>query len=287
MVSVLKNYIAATTDENGMYQCFSCKNCEKRMSNCDERRCKQVKDKVNKCVNRLVAKMPNFNITDKMCGEDGVAVILTDGRKQRVIKVVVCVNDVRAHTRRYLIWQRASVHKVGPRILSGEFCSFSDFGVSLIQMAYWGRCNESVQTDAHKIIKLIRRTSKAGLLHIDPHNDNVRCGPYNAIFIDWEDAISMHPKYCEVGQYLMLCRMFVDSKVAVENIYRREIQTFNAEVVEKANKFLGKIKNKHARLTFSVALFESKHKMLSTTMLGVYKDARSPLAMLSSNGPHR
>lgn len=281
MASKLHEFITAVDNTRGGYRCFSCDtDCKKK---CDMDTCKLVESSVEMCVQRFVAdRMPQFNMTNRMCGQDGIAFILDGEGKKRVIKAVL-VADAVSHGRRFATWTAAADHGIGPNVTSGRFCTVTEpplsFGISLICMSYWPACVEAEESTAQKIVRLIRRASNAGMLHADPHHGNVRCGPKHAIFIDCEDMIHVS-EHKHVAEYLMLCCMVVDSNMLVQQVYTNALRPL-LHLKHEAATFVRSITDDNIRETFELALQQSQLKMTTKTMQESYAARRAPLAHLN------
>lgn len=285
MIGSLHKYVTTDPDENDAYECFVC-NQHCRSKQCDQRTCNLVQRSIQRCVESEVAKrMPDYVQKSKACGEDGIAFVFQNDRSdRRVVKAVLFPNDVDFHTKRFGTWQVAHDNTVGPAIFWGKFCEVQRapwrFSVSLICMEYVEACHEKFHhkarsvDDARKIARLIARASEAGLLHADPHYSNVRCTPTDAVFIDCEDMI-FAPGHAKTFEYLMLCRMLVDSHSGVEEVYRTALQAMDPSVRENASAYVRtRIKDEFVRQTYQTALFESRLKLQTKTLTEWY---RAPL----------
>ena len=74
------------------------------------------------------------------------------------------------------------------------------------------------------------------------------------------------PDHADVFEYLMLCRMLVDSRSGVEPVYQQVLKAM-ASVQEKARAYADTmIKDEFIRQTYQTALLESDMKMNSTTL---------------------
>lgn len=282
-LSELQTYITATAGYNGHMRCYSCvKDCEDGVS-CNT--CKLVTTKVQKCVDEFIEKrMKGFRIIEAQCGQDGIAYIVQNNDTKRVIKAIFCLNVV-VHAKRYSNWMSASYHRIGPKVEYGNYCELNMtdgkvVGISLIGMHYWPPCEET--ESAKKIVKLIRLTSAAGILHTDPNYNNIRCGPQNAIFIDWENMIRVDENTATVAEYLMLMCMIADSyKPSEESLYKDVIQKLTIDE-NKVKRFITSLEDEDVRKTFEVALVEGC--VQEKTMLEFYKNnqTRQPLSCISA-----
>ena len=283
----LQKYIQFSGDVGN--ECFSCESSCTENNNCHQE-CKYVLDEVNKCVTRHIeSRLPNYLIESRECGQDGIAYIVEHGNTKRVLKVIIC-SSIYFHTQRFQNWKYAESRKIGPVIISGEYCPFYvgeiDLGISIICMHYWGVCRENESEDAKKILNLIDLAHESGILHTDPKNDNIRCGPRNAIFIDWEDIMILR-KNKEIIKYLMLCKLVVDSKNHVSNVYKEVLKNLGENVRTNAIEFVrdllpaGDVKK-----TYEDALGESEAVLNNMTVSEFYKTLetkRKPLSELNLN----
>lgn len=278
LLDVYMQYVTANEmDENGGLRCFSCgEDCSE---DCDRTMCRKVQRALQTCLNTHQTKrFPNFEIVNTLCGEDGIARILEKGNEKCVIKAVLCLNT-EAHAQRYHVWNLAADANVGPKVFYGEFCYLSKlyFGISLISMSFWPQCTNNAD-NAMKIMKLVQHTSNSNLFHTDAHRGNIHCDSESAIFIDWENAILCADEERDVVEYLMLCRLFVDSDASSGAIFKTRLQILETANVDTST-FIQTIKDPHVVQSVENLLAEYAMLKSKTSLHEMYskQHPRSPL----------